>query len=47
MRRFVTAAHDLGMRVLFDYVPHGPCPEGRSPGRTRNGAASIARAGRS
>ncbi len=24
---FVDAAHELGMKVLFDYVPHGPEPE--------------------
>ncbi len=27
VRAYVDAAHALGMRVLFDYVPHGPYPE--------------------
>ena len=26
MRRFALRAHELGMSVLFDYVPHGPEP---------------------
>ena len=26
VRAYVDAAHDLGIRVLFDYVPHGPYP---------------------
>lgn len=27
MARFANRAHELGMTVLFDYVPHGPEPE--------------------
>lgn len=27
VRHFVDKAHELGMTVLFDYVPHGPAPE--------------------
>lgn len=27
VRYFVATAHDLGMKVLFDYVPHGPEPQ--------------------
>lgn len=26
-KRFVRAAHDLGMKVIFDFVPHGPEPD--------------------
>ena len=27
MRAFANRAHELGLTVLFDYVPHGPAPE--------------------
>lgn len=27
VRAYVQSAHDLGIRVLFDYVPHGPEPQ--------------------